>query len=255
MNTNSSANKMTAMVCGQWELPLIMEGNDIPMNPREGKRARVSNRSYFHFISRRASDLSKEAICYQFLCQRLGKVESALEFFGGVGMTATIISNICDPQRHILMDHSEACCRQLAAAFPSAEVHCVDSYSKMGEATADLVCLDYNTYTIGTWYKDRNQSTQKVISQRPKAIILTDSACSKLHLNAWIYEKASGHKIDGWAEYVQAWSKITAPEYRVTHAAKHNGASYILFQTGQPDDVKPELFECPQDVNGFALIK
>ncbi len=223
------------MVCNKWPLHI-----DDKYLKDTGERA--SARPYFQFAIDKPKDVAHEAWCYEWLMQYVGSsgVMSVFEYFGGMGMTATIIHRMLRPMWHGVNDKDPNSVEHLSGCQWLQVVHPYNVYDiswlsqdKLG-IDADMICADFNSYTI----HQLHQSTKikcildNIMALGPNYIILTDTAVSRLHLNGIIYSKRynGGRPVSTIEEYVMCADTIYDRLYnhQVYAAAYHRNACYML---------------------------
>jgi hypothetical protein len=132
--------------------------------------------------------------CYQ-LVKELGiEVNSAVEFFGGIGAQSLMIQELFAPANHVVRDFSHEAVAHIKAQVPGVYVHQADSYDPMWQHRADLVGLDFGDLTV---WKTRPGEPHRglldrVFEEEPKAVVLTDIACRYLHLHRERYDSILG---------------------------------------------------------------
>ena len=132
--------------------------------------------------------------CYQ-LIKKLGvEINSAVEFFGGMGAQSMMIQDLFAPQNHVVMDYSHEAVNHIKAQVYGVYAHQADSYDPMWAHKADLVGLDFGDLTVwktrvGEAHRDL---LDRVFEDEPKAVVLTDIACRYLHLHRERYESLLG---------------------------------------------------------------
>jgi hypothetical protein len=133
--------------------------------------------------------------CAYQLVKELGvEVNSAVEFFGGIGAQSLMIQELFSPRSHVVMDYSHEAVEHIKAQVPGVYAHQADSYDPMWAHRADLDCLDFGDLTVWKTRKGRAHRglLDRVFEEEPKAVVLTDIACRYLHLHKERYETILG---------------------------------------------------------------
>jgi hypothetical protein len=132
--------------------------------------------------------------CYQ-LVKSLGiEINSAVEFFGGIGAQSLMIQDLFSPSNHVVRDYSHEAVAHIKAQVPGVYVHQADSFDPMWQHRADLVGLDFGDLTV--WKTRQGEPHRglldRVFEEEPKAVVLTDIACRYLHLHRERYDTLLG---------------------------------------------------------------
>lgn len=195
-------------ICNKWELPLL-----------DGKGGHYR---YLDTASRRNAE------CFLELVDGL-RVASAVEYFGGVGIFSTIIQQVLHPFQHYVFDVDPDCVAQLRTIRGLQATH-GDAHETMGTLQAELVVCDFATCTLRTvdeWPWSR------VVAQRPRYIVASDTAIRRLGLHRSIYSRLASQNIHTFSDYVNAYSRHmwTRHGYSITRVA-HHVYSYFLLEPG-----------------------
>lgn len=200
----------TVQICDRWELPLL-DGSG-------------GHYQYLDSISKR------NAACFLELVDGL-HIESAVEYFGGVGIFSTIIQQVLHPYRHSVFDLDADCVAQLRT-IQGLQVAQGDAHETMGTATGDLVVCDFPVCTLRTlpeWPLER------IVALHPRYIVVSDTALRRLGLHRELYSKLSGEPVFDLDDYVKVYSESIWKRcgYSVTRVA-HHLYSYFLLEPLQP---------------------
>lgn len=130
--------------------------------------------------------------------QALGElpINSALEYFGGMGAQSLMIQELFWPGRHTVFDNSEEAIKHIRENVEGCtDTRQADSYDSGNYHAADLVGLDFGDLTV--WRtregeKHRDLLDRTFLMTHPKAVVLTDVACRYLHLHRERYETLLG---------------------------------------------------------------
>lgn len=132
--------------------------------------------------------------CYRFIKELGIEINSAVEFFGGIGGQSLMIQELFAPENHVVRDYSQEAVAHIKAQVPGVYAHQADSYDPMWQHRADLVGLDFGDLTV--WKTRPGEQHRglldRVFEEEPKAVVLTDIACRYLHLHRERYETLLG---------------------------------------------------------------
>ena len=241
---------MKTLIMDKWE----MEIDDTKVE--KSQKEKGEKRSYFSFLKK--VSVGRQAKCrYNLLIRLQNKgIENAVEFFGGVGINSTMIQKIIEPENHYIYDYDEKCVEHLNKNFEN--VFQADSYQVMQgiKSKNALYDFDFNSFTIKQLIENEKRvknGIDNIFSQKPKAVIITDSAKSKIHLNYKVYERLLNAKIGDFNDYISAVDEYFQDEYNysISHCYFHNSASYSLFQPVKSKEIKIEKIN---DNKGFKII-
>lgn len=189
------------------------------------------------YWTRPASQRDHKARCMGSILSRATPVPLIYEAFGGIGITATILSRLFPYSKIRSFDIDKKCVQFYNDQhIQNARALCEDSLlgfrtlKPTGEWAASL---DFNLFTILDITRKRNRSyplLASVVERRPRWIQLTDSAVKYLHLNYESY----GLKASNSEHYVARLNKELGERWGLEHVA-HEGstsATYLLYQQG-----------------------
>ena len=243
------------MVCNKWTLGIDDKYLDVANTAGAFK-------PYFHAAVTRKLDVAREAWCYNALLDRIDATiaTSVFEYFGGMGMTATIIQHKLDPAYHGINDldvGSVQHLRSLSLQFDT--VYQMDTLElallDTDDLAVDLVCLDFHSYTIHQWATkpDVRQAIDAVMARQPEYVIITDSAVSRLHLHKQMYgdEYNNGVPLVTPTDYVMCADNhyCAAYGYVVHTAAHHNRACYMLLVAD--DNIVTQVLQTPPEADTY----
>jgi hypothetical protein len=191
------------------------------------KPSEIETRPYTHFRDTRPGELERERECFRLILEGI-EPRSVLDVFCGLGVFAGALRR--RPDSYVAWDRDLECVERFASEFPGALVVRRDSFNAEGwPAAVDLVSLDFNTFTLLRYrtvlhYRglvDRSFATAE------RWVQFTDSAVSKLHLNAGVY----GPEVADLASYLAAWNR-EVEGFGIVAVAYHSGAAYLLWRRG-----------------------
>lgn len=191
-------------------------------------------------------------------------IESAIEYFGGMGAQSLMIQEFFAPTKHVVGDYSAQAVSHLQTVLPepvwAVQMDAYDEQERMAP-NADIVGLDFGDMTC--WGTRDGQKHRRlldaVFGSHPKAVVLTDIAGPRLHLHRDRYEGLLGAgtcssyetyldalvaRLEGLYDYeLQAgfthrWSTVMAfvPNGQATRTARQgvSGLPYIRPVPAQP---------------------
>lgn len=210
----------TAVICEQWALPLP---DPTPNDPWFVDWALRSPRQAGQHLT---------AGWHAFNSLAGLEVESAIEYFGGVGAQTMMIRRLFAPAAHWVMDWSPAAVKHLATNVQISAVH-ADAYRPRNTAAADLVALDFGDLTV---WKTRGghhaELLDRVFLLEPKAVVLTDVAGPHLHLHRERYEAllGTGSCVD-YTTYCEAFADLIQERWGYTLVAgfSHRWSTVMAF--------------------------
>jgi len=123
-----------------------------------------------------------------------GEMLSAVEYFGGVGGQTMMIQDLFKPMSHRVVDYSREAVQHIATNVPEVSTLVADSYDPHTWQEADLVGLDFGDLTV--WRTREGEKHRAlldwVFEHEPRAVVLTDIAAPRLHLQRQRYETLLG---------------------------------------------------------------
>ena len=236
---------------GRFKLLEVMPGFQLPLLKDVAraklKKSSTSDLPYWGMIKARFLDVQQEARCFASLYDTLVAeklpTKTVVEVFGGVGMSALILRAKARVDRHLMYERDPACLAQLRALFAGKAGVTVTEVKDWTEVAATLpkgagVVLDFNSLTALQYLRSAKlrEALGKVFEAKPAWVLLTDSACSKFHLNLKYYKAEEKLGLNGkgttYADYVAAFSKLFSREvgYKIQSWRKHRRAGYFLLQ-------------------------
>jgi hypothetical protein len=123
------------------------------------------------------------------------EIASATEYFGGIGAQSRMIQQLWAPERHYVFDYSKEAAEHLRASLPPPiAAWQADSYDPWSFRRAGLVGLDFGDLTV--WRTREGEKHRalldRVFASEPKAVVFTDIAGPRLHLQRARYETLLG---------------------------------------------------------------
>jgi hypothetical protein len=200
------------LVGGRWPLPLVEGGAG----------------GHFAHIDREASKMNEA--CFMHIIRDFPQGLSVVEYFGGVGIFATIVQETLRPSAHTIYDIDPDCVRQLHSAFDGrATVGIGDAKELMGTVDADMVVLDFPTMNVR--FFERDWPVAKVM-QRPKApkyLIWSDTALRRIGWFRHLYSDFFNEPVVSYGDYIRCFNKLLWSHYRytITRVSRHMHAYYL----------------------------
>jgi len=196
------------------------------------------------YYSRPAKERAREAACMRHVLAGAEAPDVIVESFGGIGMTAQIMRDFWPGASIYSSDLDTACAQEWNAKLQTQNPlrYCDndDALSVLQKLAPTIqppqkvgVSLDFNRLTLLDLEKGREDDWRleligEVLELRPSWIQVTDSACSKLHLN-W---RSYGLERPGFIDYINKldewWQQRT--KYKMMAVARHHAASYYRLE-------------------------
>lgn len=226
----------TAIVCEKWELPI-----------EDGESG--------FFAHTKIGELSRRALCFEWLLKDIPPGKSITEYFGGIGLQSVIIQELAQPSEHTIYDIDSDCVNQLRSIFKGKAVSIdqFDAREKMPECNSDIAILDFPDMTANKYTKWA-EPLEGLFASRPKVVEITDVGNRYLHLWLSKYSEILGYDIKTIPDYITGISKYlyNKYEYSVFRAAYKSGTSYMLLANTPPDEI--DLYRVGPNKSGFRYI-
>lgn len=219
------------VICDKWAFPMYVELKD------ETDRSK-SARSYLHYLSEHVPLVSAKCQATEWLLGGLDSRLSVREYFGGAGLVSMIVKGLLKPSAHVASDRDERCVQQLKGLLGNENAFQAEAKKAVLESdgTFDIQILDYPRFTVlsamGPWEK----ALTKLFMNRPRYVVLTDTACSYITVNGKLYqERLNSSAIRNGSDYTAALSQYFMARYGYSiHRAayRHRNAAYYLCAQG-----------------------
>lgn len=191
---------ITATICNNWEL-------ELPEPTEESWFLDWVLRS----PTQAGKHLTSSWIAYQSLANlyQPEEINSAREYFGGMGAHALMIQELWSPEYHYVLENSSDAVDHLEKTLPPGIVAAhSDSYKPANTQAADIVALDFGDLTV--WKaqegKPHGDLLERVFMLEPKAVVMTDIAARYLHLQKKSYEPLLGEgSCESYEIYLEAF--------------------------------------------------
>ena len=216
-----------AFICGQWEMEF-----ETPAN--ENFKVSSEKKSYLvHIFSSHMEDISANMTAASWTLEGLPHLNSCLDFFGGAGLRSLIVKKLYRPRRHTIIEQDLECLEHLRRVFPPyIKVRSGDAWKQTGQR-ADLVMLDWNSWTILHWPL-RRAFLEDVFLRQPLAVEIFDSSKSYFHVNKAKYSRVLRCRVETPQDYARGCSAFFLKEigYSFAKAAYTPRGAYYLLKSG-----------------------
>lgn len=227
----------TAIICEKWELNIL-----------DGQGG--------FFAHTNISELSRRAICFEWLMQWLPKGISVTEYFGGIGLQSLIIQKIVAPVIHKVFDLDIECVYQLSMSLKGYPVSVAkyDARNAMPVNSTKVAILDFPNMTAKRYDEWQLPLSELLLIRKPEFVEITDVGNRFLHLHTGQYSEILGREIETISDYILGISDYVNKNYgySVFKAAYKSGTSYMLFKPGIFEEV--EFFHVGPNKNGFRYL-
>lgn len=224
----------TMLICEKWKLPLL-----------DGKEG--------YFKDLKFQYLNRRCLCLEWLFKNVEKYPSVVDYFGGVGVIETIVTNMLEPVKFDIYDIEQDCINQLRNAFPTANVQYGDARKTMLFPEHYDIALVDHPYLTPTRWPDWDKEFDGIFGMEPKLVEMA-VAVRKLHLNMKIYGRNLNHEVVDVPSYVMGISKKLYARYgySVIRAASLFTSVYMLIAK-QPIET-PEYIHITDTSGGFRWL-
>lgn len=233
------------LICGKWEIPLL-------------KAEPGTKSSFLSHVN--AGELSRRALCFEWLIDGIPEEKTWLEPFGGIGLQSIIIQNVAKPSSHLISDLDANCAAQVGSLMkdaPGVMTACGDALDIMTSLMpdADVVVLDFPNMTPHKFPIWRNVMDHVFLERKPRLVEFTDVSPRFLHLHKAKYSETLGSPIETKEDYILALSKYMHRhyEYSVVKAAYKSSTAYMCLGS-VPYHEEPEMKFFGPDMSGFRYI-
>ncbi len=185
------------------------------------------------YRTRSEKERALEKECVSKLLPYMTPVFCIYESFGGIGMLGQLLSEHFPTALIDSYELDADCVNQYRSrGLENVNLHHGDTRAQFlsRDTEFDAASLDFNQFTLLDLHRKEGAFQtwllNKVFQQKPDWVHVTDSCCSKLHLNY----KSYGLKTSDWEDYVAKFDEEFRKRwgYRVLFQAKHNSASCFL---------------------------
>lgn len=199
------------LVCGRWPLPLV-DGTG----------------GHFAHLTRKASTWNEW--CFQHIICDVPTGLNIVEYFGGVGIFATIVQECLRPRQHLIYDLDRDCVRQLVHAFRERVGILIargDAKERMGRVDADMVVLDFPTSNVRAF--ERDWPIAAVMKRKPRYLIWSDTAMRRIGWHRRLYADFFGQPVASYDDYIRCFNEHLWQRYgyTITRVTRHVYAYYL----------------------------
>ena len=216
-----------ALICGQWEM-------EFEAPPAESPRVSAEKESYLvHLFSSQMEDISANMTAAAWTLAGLPRLNSCLDFFGGAGLRSLIVKKRYHPRRHTLIEQDLGCLEHLRRVFPPyIKVRAGNAWEQTGQR-ADLVLLDWNSWTVLHWQR-RRTFLEDVFFRQPLAVEIFDSSKPYFQTNKTKYAKVLRYRVETPQDYARGCSAffLARHDYSIARAAYTPRGAYYLLKPG-----------------------
>jgi hypothetical protein len=166
---------------------------------------------------------------------------SVLELFGGMGCQALITEHLFAPEEHLVRDWNPAAVQHLQRVLPDCAVEQADAYAS-DSSSAELVLADFGDLTAHQLISGRaRQLMDAIFSCEPLAVVLTDIAGPRLHLQRSRYEKLLGCDCATYEGYLTGLSASIQHRYRYRTLSchQHRWSAVLALVPGEGENAAP----------------
>ena len=214
----------------------ILQKYDFELLAGEPQKMPDGDYSYYQYLNKRWQETGKNVLCQEFLLKEYAGVSVIQEPFGGCGVFSVALQNILQPKHHFIGELDNDCIAQLhhcMSDYPNTTVRKEDAHKTLGVEPADIYVCDFPFFTLiqhinGKWLEEM----KRMISHKPKAIIITDGSSCRWHFTARNLI-SRGYKVNNNREsYASVFSEHFEKNYgyKVTAMAYHGTCFYIKIE-------------------------
>lgn len=227
------------LILNKWKMKFDVELKDEDVRIKE-------RRSFLHFIATNIPMIDAKARATEWLLSDIPKVDEVIEFFGGVGLSSTIIRGILQPSSHWIGEIDENCVRHLKKHFSADKVTVekINAYRSMRTKiyrepnTRIAAFLDFSTFSILDFIKKKNvlESWLNVLKYKPDVLGFTDTTLSRFHTHRKQYTKFFCKIIRCPKDYFTEFSNWLYQEFQysiVKTAYRSNKVTYNICLPGK----------------------
>jgi hypothetical protein len=238
----------TVIVCERWTMPL-------------GRREPASQ-WFLDWVMRRPKESSQHVTAgfaaYSALAAAYPGPQpftTATEYFGGMGCQSLMIQNLYGPEQHTVIEQHPLAAghlNSLLRARPGARIILGDAYAS--DEPADLIGLDFGNLTILQAQTAMKPLLDRVFAAGPKAVVLTDIAGQRLHLQRKRYAELLGRDCPDYEAYLRGLAAYLERTYGYRLlACFHHRWSAVLALVPATVEVEPLYAPPPESPQGILL--
>jgi len=217
------------LICNKWRMAVNLPDE----KPRRGGP----------FSAYRRSFISKHTLCREALFASIGPVRSAVELFGGLGCSSTLIRHYCKPETHVVHERDPGLCEHLRGlGLTVREGDVYDSIAKPVLARRALLDADFGDFTIHAWRKNKLMQLlwAWMFNRGHRHIVTTDIAEPHLHLHRARYGALLHNDCGDYPEYLDGMSRFFHElyGYSVARAEANYGSCSMLWLQQEPSRIR-----------------
>jgi hypothetical protein len=213
--------------------------------------------SYYQYVNARWQETGKNILATMFCLEDEPEGLTYVEPFGGCGVFSTAIHHVKKPSRHIISELDEECYKQLVAACPWAEVWHENAHDTLGIRPADVYVCDFPFFTSTRFFLNHEWRPEmgRMITQKPKAINITDGSSARYHFLVEPLRKRGMNVNSDRRTYVRAVSQMFYSEYgySISRCGYHGTCFYYKLVPGwcPPAEIAFRFFEAGTGPKGL----
>lgn len=178
--------------------------------------------------------VKRKVQAYCSLCGNLENVVSVKDYFGGLGYGAATLCGLFPNASILVQEISTDCLNKLRASLirkgTMVTLKKQDFFEDVEDKVYDLAVLDWNTFTILQYHKNKNLRGALHRLPKHKFILFSESAVAKFHINRTRYglSKLGGElTLD---EYIDNVVKEVFPNYGLVNFENVAEVCYVLIK-------------------------
>lgn len=216
--------------------------------------------SYYHYLNNRPTETGKNIQAVAWLLENQPEGSTVFEPFGGCGVFAVAIQNLLKPKQHKIIEIDNQCYEQLKFCLDgtNAEIINGDSHVHMGETHADIFVCDFPVFNIRKFTDNSYWKNEfdKMIKQKPNAIIVTDGAAFFWHFSHKTWAKRLDNITDHRESYVYAVNKVYNELYGycIKQCGYHANCFYYKLEPGTSDHIEFKYIPAGSSGNGLRFV-
>lgn len=175
----------TILVNGTW--PLVFQED----------KEQHTKQSFLYWLQEHPAHIAGHAAAeyrmYMEVKHHLGNVDSAVEYFGGIGVGTMLIQHLLKPKDHTVYELDMACVTHLEGQKWPGDVSVVygDSSEAMGKVYGQMVACDFGQFTASQLEK-WSEPLDRMFAREPDAVCITDTSITRFWPNRKRYENILG---------------------------------------------------------------
>lgn len=169
------------------------------------------------------------------------KINSVVEYFGGIGISGELIQNVFKPKNHIILEKDKECINILKQKFEgnsSVKIIECNSLEKMGDYRCEYISLDFPSYSLLKLSRNIDMF-KKIFDLSPKYVDITDTIFSYIGVHRKIYSDIVKKNIITFNDYIEEYSNFVEKNfgYKIIVVSRHDNSSHICFARERKEDI------------------